>query len=53
MRISAARVTFFLLAVALTAVAAEFFLDDGEHIGLAPMVASAAAAPESAPSHAS
>lgn len=52
MRSTASRVTAFLLAVALTAIVAEFFLYDDAHVRVPPVVASAAT-PESASSHAS
>jgi len=52
MRSTASRVTAFLLAVALTAIVAEFFLYDDAHVRVPPIVASAAT-PENAPSQAS
>jgi hypothetical protein len=52
MRSTASRVTALLLAVAVTAIVAEFFLYDDAHVRVPPIVASVAT-PESAPSQVS
>lgn len=50
MHVTASRFTAFLVAIALTAVVAEFFLHDGAHIRVPAMMVSAS---QPAPVHAS